>query len=71
MRTRKEKKFMETCKECIHYTPCWKATSVSVRQHTEKKEIGHYCTDFLDRKRVIVMPEKRKRDAKHDRDYPS
>lgn len=47
---------MKTCRDCIHYTPCWKATSVAVRQHVEKAEIVQYCADFLDRRRVIELP---------------
>lgn len=47
---------MKTCKECIHYTPCWKETSVAVRQHTERQEIVQYCADFCDRARVLHLP---------------
>ena len=47
---------MKTCRDCVHYTPCWRATSVSVKQHLEKNEIVQYCADFLDRRRVIELP---------------
>ena len=47
---------MKTCRDCVHYTPCWRATSVSVKQHLEKSEIVQYCADFLERRRVIELP---------------
>jgi len=47
---------MKTCRDCFHYTPCWRATSVAVRQHTEHNEIVDYCADFCDRSRVALLP---------------
>lgn len=47
---------MKTCRECFHYTPCWKATSVAVRQNVENNEIVQYCEDFCDRERVLLLP---------------
>ncbi len=46
---------MKTCRDCFHYTPCWKATSVSVRQNVERNEIVQYCTDFCDKRRVLEL----------------
>lgn len=46
---------MKTCRECFHYTPCWKATSVAVRQNVEKNEIVQYCEDFCERSRVMQL----------------
>lgn len=46
---------MKTCNDCIHFTPCWKAKAVAVKQFEEKKGIETYCDDFLDRTRVIVL----------------
>ena len=47
---------MKTCRDCAHYTPCWRATSVAVKQHSEQREIVQYCADFLDLRRVIELP---------------
>lgn len=46
---------MKTCRDCFHYTPCWKATSVAVRQHAEKHEIVEYCADFCEKRRVMML----------------
>lgn len=46
---------MKTCRDCVHYTPCWRATSVALKQHLEKNEIVQYCADFLDRRRIYPV----------------
>lgn len=46
---------MKTCRDCFHYTPCWKATSISVKQNAERHEIVQYCLDFCERTRVALL----------------
>lgn len=46
---------MKTCRDCFHYTPCWKATSIAVKQNAERHEIVQYCLDFCERTRVALL----------------
>lgn len=46
---------MKTCRDCFHYTPCWKASSIAVKQHAEQHEIVQYCLDFCERTRVALL----------------
>ena len=46
---------MKTYRDCSHYTPCWRATSVAVKQHAEKNEIVQYCADFCEKRRVMML----------------
>lgn len=38
-----------TCKDCIHYDPCWMSKYI---------ETNGYCPDFKDKSRYIELPEK-------------